>query len=151
MTKNQAYNIFYYLGIMLIDNKIINTSPDYLIEKTMIFFNKLGKNEFKGKNNNIYGSQKIDFSDEFWLKYCKMWNIDMDEYEIYNIINFILNSNINDGTSVMKNFKKYIGDFDVVSDSNLSFTIHPKLLSHINNSIDINNRYLKLLLIPVNK
>ena len=41
MTNNQTHNIFYFLGIMINDNKIINTSPDYLIEKANAFFSKL--------------------------------------------------------------------------------------------------------------
>jgi len=150
MTKNQAHNVFYYLGIMLNDNKIINTSPDYLIEKTISFFGKLGKDEYISKVINVYSSQ-INNSADFWLEYCRIWNIDNNKYEIYNIINFILNSMINDSNSVMKAFKKYIGEFDTISDSDLSYKLHPKLLSHINNSIDFNSRYLKLLLLPVNK
>jgi len=151
MTKNQAYNVFYYLGIMLNDNKIITTSPDYLIEKTTSFFNKLGKNEFISEVKNKYRSQRIDYSADFWSEYCKMWKIDNDEYEILNILNFILNSDIRDSKSVMKNFKKFIGDFDVISDSDLSYKLHPILLSHMNNSVDLNSRYLKLLLLPKNK
>lgn len=151
MTKNQAYNVFYYLGIMLNDNKIINTSPDYLIEKTTSFFNKLGKDEFISNIKNKYRSQKIDYSDDFWSEYCSRWRINVDEYGILNILNFILSSDIRDSKSVMKNFKKYIGDFNIISDSNLSGKLHPILLSHMNHSIDFNSRYLKLLLLPENK
>ena len=148
MNKYQIQNIFYYLGFMLADNKIINTSPDYLEEKSLSFFGKLGKNEFVSDIKNCYFSQKIDKQYDslgFWYAYCKTWNVKQENYEIMNILNFILNSNINDTTNVIKNFKKYIGDVDIITDSDLSCKVHPKIVEHINKNIDLNCRYLKLI------
>jgi len=145
MTKNQIHNIFYYLGIMLNDNKIIYTSPDYLIEKSMTFFNKLGKNIFICDIENNYKKQEIDYDMNFWSKYCEIWKINKQDFELLNIINFILNSNINNTKNVIKNFEKYIGNIDIISDSDLSFKLHPILRSHINNSINFDSRYLKLI------
>jgi len=145
MTNNQTHNIFYFLGIMINDNKIINTSPDYLIEKANAFFSKLGKDEFISNIKNIYRSQKLDYTTEFWLSYCQIWHIDKNNFELLNIINFILNSNITDTKNVIQNFKKYIGDINIIPDLDLSFKLHPTLLIHINKSIDFDSRYLKLL------
>lgn len=64
---------------MSLETKFI--SPDYIKEKTLLFFNKLGKNEFikyPGSNN------------DFWVAYTDIWNIEQDDYELMNIINFIL-------------------------------------------------------------
>ena len=46
MTIIQIKNMFIYTGIMLLDNQILMTSPDYFQEKSIKFFGKLGKSEF---------------------------------------------------------------------------------------------------------
>lgn len=148
MTTNQTRNIFYYLGVMLIDNKIINTSPDYLIEKSISFFGKLGKDEFISDIKNCYSTQRLDKKYDvlgFWYAYCKTWNVKQDNYEVMNIVNFILNSNINVTTNVIKNFKKNIGDVETIPDYDLSYKVHPNLIEHINKNVDFNSRYLKLI------
>jgi hypothetical protein len=145
MTKNQIENIFYYLGMMLINNKIISTSPDYLIEKSIIFFGVLGKNEFVSDIKNEYFSQRIDSEDDFWSVYCKAWGVKQDNYEIMNIINFILSCNVEYPKSIFKNFEKYIGEINIISDLNLRFKLHPNLLVFIDNSVNFNDRYLKLI------
>lgn len=147
MTNQQANNIFYFLGIMLMDNKIINTSPDYLEEKSLSFFGKLGKKEFVSDIKNIYQSQKISvtINGDFWYEYCKRWGVDQNNNKIMNIINFILNSNITNQKNVIHNYVKYIGEIDTITNSDLSCKIHPNIQTYIDKNIDFNSRYFKLL------
>jgi len=127
MTKNQIHNLFYYLGIMLLDNKIISTSPDYLIEKSLSFFGNSGKNVFISDIKNKFFSQKLPDNKYdgygFWFAYCKTWNVKQDDYEIMNILNFILSCNIKNHKNIIMNFEKYIGSVDVISDSDLSYKL----------------------------
>jgi len=146
MTKNQIYNIFYFLAIFKECDKIINTSPGYLIEKSSSFFNNI-KKYFIDDIKNIKFNQKVDNKYDglgFWFEYCKTWNIDQDEFEILNILNFILNSNITDPKSVIKNFEKYIGDINTIPDLDLSYKLHPLLLNRVNKIVGVNSRYIKL-------
>jgi len=133
MNRNKIINIIYFFGIMKNNQKILNVSPDYIIEKSMIFFNNLGN---KSYITNIR-TQKI------WKSYCKRWKVEEDNYEILNIINFIEMSNFSNLKGVIANFKMFMFDFDSVSDDDLSYKIHPILRNSLNRSIS-NNRYLKL-------
>lgn len=157
MISNQIYNFFYYGAIMSLETKLVNISPDYIKEKTLLFFNKLGKNEFikyPGSNN------------DFWVAYTDIWNIEQDDYELMNIINFILSfkeiivSVFPDNypmldTGEMKHhkifplifnsFEKYIGHIEEINKSDLSWAIHVNLLKYIKKYIDFNDRYFKLL------
>lgn len=151
MTKNNIHNIFYFLSIFSgIDNKLINTSPDYLIEKSLSFFNNLGKNVFISDIKSIPFSQRKNNNkiiDDFWFTYCRTWNVNQEDYKIMNIINFIFNSDIVNSTKTMKSFDKYIDVININTDTDLSFKIHPNLIKYINKNADLNSRYLKLRMI----
>lgn len=134
MNKYQLKNLFYFLSIMKYDNILLSTSPDYLSEKSLSFFNKLGNKNFVPNIRN----------EKFWIAYCKFWNIEENNYEILNIINFISMSYLSNSKNVIKNFKIFIGDVKYISDYDLSYKVHKKILDHINNIIS-NDRYLKLL------
>ena len=134
MNRHQINNIFYYLGIMKYDSKILNISPDYLIEKSSVFFNSLGNDYFV--ENNL--------TENIWIDYCKLWGVNKKNYAILNIINFILMSNLTNSQNVIKNYKMYIGNIENINDCDLHYKVHPILLGHINYAIS-NDRYLKLL------
>lgn len=156
MISNQIYNFFYYGAIMSLETKLVNISPDYIKEKTLLFFNKLGKNEFiKGPGES-----------GFWVAYTDIWNIEQEDYELMNIINFILSfeeiivsvfpdnySMLDTGEMkhhkifplIFNSFEKYIGHIEEINKSDLSWAIHVNLLKYIKKHIDFNDRYFKLL------
>ena len=168
MNKNQIYNLFSYAGIMLLDNKLIMTSPDYLEEKTLAFLGRLGKDEFikypeikyKSQNfertrrrlsNNKFIEEKIEynkifdsFENDFWGEYCKIWSVDINNYKLMNIINFLLDSNITKTGSFFENFEKYFGDMSTISVEDLDYKAHLLILEYLDENIDFNSRYLKL-------
>jgi len=152
MNIKQISNIFYYTGIMLLDNKIITTSPDYLIEKSLKFFGKLGKPEFIEFPKISFDIQKSEITDncDFWKKYCEIWHTKSDDYELMNIINFLLNVFpiyvVNSKKSLtFKQFEKYIGDLNSISEYDLSGLAHFKILEFINKHTDFDNRHFKLI------
>lgn len=143
-------NLFIYAGIMILDerNTLINTSPEYLKEKTLLFFNKLGKDEFINLPNEIIlwpnKNKFITYGPNFWEKYCDIWKISSNNYEIMNIINFLISIKQNDTfNSVFENFDKYIGNIKDISDEDLSYAAHHNIIDYLNNVI-FNSRYLKL-------
>lgn len=159
MTTNQIYNIFHYCGIMLLDNKLIITSPDYLKEKTLSFMGKLGKNEFIEFPKIKYSYQKFErikrkwnrndiifdnLEDNFWSEYCKIWNVNENDYQFMNIINYLMNINFLKQNSFFDNFEKYFGYTNTISNKNLDYKVHPLLLEDLENYIDFESRYLKL-------
>jgi len=162
MNFTQIKNIYTYTGIMLLDNFIITTSPDYLKEKTLKFFHTLGKDEFiefpkikfKNQISKIYPIE----NGNFWKTYCQIWNncpnnsrkIEED-YELMNIINFLLSVYPiyveNDRSLTIRQFEKYIGDIDIISKNDLSYVAHEKIIEFINTHMSFNNRYFKLLIL----
>lgn len=168
MSKYQIYNLYSFIGIMLLDNKLIMTSPNYLEEKSLAFFGKLGKDEFikypeiKSKSQKFTRSRKrwvepgiIDekieynsifdfFEDSFWPEYCKIWGVDDNNYKLMNIINFLLSINITKPSSVFKNFEMFFGDTNTISDEYLDYKVHPILIEYLDENINFNDRYLKL-------
>lgn len=169
MTANQIYNLFSYCGIMLLDNKLIMTSPDYFEEKTLAFLGKLGKDEFIEYPKIIYSYQKLQrtkhkrtkkwklkilnikydkmfdkFEEDFWPEYCKIWNVDKDNYKLMNIINYLLNINWTKMSSLFDNFDLYFGDSDTISNKDLDYNVHPILLKYLDKNIDFDSRYIKL-------
>ena len=133
MNIRQIQNMFLYTGIMLLDNKIITSSPDYLTEKSLKFFGKLGKPEFINFPKIAHKNQISDITTncDFWQMYCKIWHVDSDDYELMNIINFLLSVYpvyVNSQKSLtFRNFEKYIGDLDSISDYDLSSLAHFKI------------------------
>lgn len=128
MTAIQIHNIFIYIGILMMDKNILTKSPDYIEEKSLRFFGQLGKNEF------IKTPEK-------WNKYCKVWKVDHNDFELMNIINFLYDMNTK---TVFKKFEKYICDFENINKNDLSYTAHAKLIEYINKNIDFDNRFFKL-------
>jgi len=156
MNTTQLQNIFTYTGIMLLDNNLAMTSPEYFEEKSMKFFGKLGKSEFiqfpklkyKYKTDENFLKNYDGFHENFWLEYCKLWNIKSDNYELMNNLNFLLNvfpphremkTNI-----TINNFEKYIGNIESVTNVELSYMVHPVLMEYIINNLNLNDRYCKL-------
>jgi len=158
MTMNKIHNIYFFAGIMLLSNKIIATSPDYIIEKSLCFLGKLGKPEFIEFPKIKFSSQVVDklYFNNFWEKYCNTWHTDKDDYKLMNIINFLLNSNLIrttsfnhmispvDNRSVYKQFEKYIGDIETVPDYDLKSNVHFKIVEYLTKYIDFNDRFFKL-------
>lgn len=146
MISNQIYNFFYYGAIMSLETKLVNISPDYIKEKTLLFFNKLGKNEFiKGPGES-----------GFWVAYTDIWNIEQEDYELMNIINFILSfdelmwtlsidEKNKQMSKIFNRFEKYIGDIEKINTSDLSYAIHYNLLKFVKKNINFDDRYIKLL------
>lgn len=99
MNIQQIKNLYTYTAILLSDNKIIFSSPDYLKEKSLKFFGKLGKSEFINFPKIKYQSQvpkcnsfwdiNFEVGFDFWEKYTKIWGVNQDDYELMNIINFL--------------------------------------------------------------
>ena len=150
MNKYQLKNIFIYTGIMLLDNNIIMSSPDYLKEKTLKFFGILGKPEFIDFPKIKFNNQKSETTNgvDFWEKYCEIWKVKDDDFPLMNIINFLLNvypiyvetqKNLTYNT-----FEKYIGELDCISKVDLSYMAHPKIVEFLDEHIDFNNRFFKL-------
>ena len=156
MTIIQLQNIFTFTGIMLIDNDITMTSPDYFEEKSKKFFGKLGKNEFihfpRIKYNYHTGKKFLEnynkFQEDFWIEYCKLWKVKSDNYELMNIINFLLNvlpPHKKMKTSITINsFDKYIGNIESITNRDLSCMAHAKLREYFAESQILNDRYCKL-------
>ena len=138
-------NLFTYTGMMLIDNQILTTSPDYLREKTLRFFGTLGKLEYIDVPTPVYTSQGI-LDRYFWPRYCDTWGVKKDDVELMNIINFLLNVpsifTKDDKNITFRNFEKYIGNLNSISDEDLSFMCHRKILELVKNNM--NDRVLKL-------
>lgn len=148
MISNQIYNFFFYgaimsLGLSGVRNKLKYTSPDYIKEKTLLFFNKLGKNEL------------IKYPD-FWNEYTDIWYINETDYELMNIINFILSfdeimwtlsidEKNKQMSKIFNRFEKYIGDIEKINTSDLSYAIHYNLLKFVKKNINFDDRYIKLL------
>jgi hypothetical protein len=133
------------------------SSPDYLKQKTYKFFNQLGKPEFiilpKPKNKlqkEICKHLRISYESDFWTKYCTIWHTKNDDYEIMNIINFLLNVIPPYGKNFKKSptfdcFEKYIGDMELISKDNLSHMAHAKIIEHLDQNLNLeNDRYCKL-------
>jgi len=142
MTLNQAYNLFLYTGIMLLDNDLMVTSPDYYSDKSCKFFGSLGKSEF------------INYTKIDWNKYCKLWKVKEDNYELMNVINFLENINplfrseqIKNFDIMVEQFKKYMGALSNISEIRMDGVVHHVIRQAINNNIDFNSRYLKLKVI----
>jgi len=170
MNKNQIVNIFIYYGIMVLDNQLIMTAPSYLKEKTLDFFGQLGKNKFINYPKITHGNQKLNlkfiewnrgkhkwedksknvhpnlknYSDDFWKKYCKIWNVENDDYELMNIINFILSFNITKQKLVLNNFEKYIGNLDSICEEDLDYKAHVLICDFIYENVNFDSRYFKL-------
>jgi len=145
MKSQQIFNLFTYTGMMLIDNQILTTSPDYLREKTLRFFGTLGKSEYIDLPTPVYASQGI-LDRFFWTRYCDTWGVKKNDVELMNIINFLLNVPSifikYDKNLTFRNFEKYIGDLDSISNENLSFMCHKKILEVV--ELTMNDRFLKL-------
>ena len=136
MKKIQIHNMFIYLGIMLIDNKLQSMSPDYIKEKTLKFFGRLGKSEFVRipiKNRNF----------DFEL-YCNTWKINRDDFELINIINFINDTVTLEKKKVFYNFRKYIGETDCILSKDLSHLAHTNISKYIDELVNFNDRFCKL-------
>lgn len=155
MKSQQIFNLFYYTVFMLIDNQIYTTSPDYLREKTLKFFGTLGKPEFIKFPKAKYTSQSIfkvnyNFPDDnnFWKLYCKTWSVKEDDFELMNIINFLLNVYPiyieNHKSQTFSNFEKFIGNTELISVDDLSYMVHPVILKYLEENVDLNCRFLKL-------
>ena len=144
---------------MLIDNQIFTTSPDYLREKSLKFFGTLGKSGFIKFPKAKYTSQSIfkvnyRYSDDdiFWKLYCKTWKVKEDDFELMNIINFLLNVSpvYNDNKKnlqkniIFSNFEKFIGDIEIINENDLSYMVHPVILKFLKDNMDFNCRFLKL-------
>jgi hypothetical protein len=156
MTIIQLQNIFTYTGIMLLDNDLSMTSPDYFEEKSIKFFGKLGKSEFiqfpkikyKYNTGKNFLKNYHKYHDDFWMEYCRLWNVRTNNYELMNCINFLLN--ILPPYKQMKpsitinNFEKYIGSIDSVENIDLSYMAHAKLREYFVENINLNDRYCKL-------
>lgn len=132
------------------DNMIITTSPDYLEKKTLNFFGKLGKNEFIEYPKVKYRPQLAPIlkGNDFWKLYCGIWKVDKNNYELMNIISFLLNTapipiKSNEGYA-FKLFQKFLGDIESTSTENLSYMVHDKILEYFDENIDFNTRYFKL-------
>jgi len=131
MTKNQIYNLYIFIVLMLQDKGIIaNISPDYLEEKSLLFLNILGKNEFIQEP-------------EIWKEYCDIWKIDKDNYEIMNIINFLFNIP-NNQKKLLNIFEMYIGNIEKISKLELKHFAHKKLIEWIDDKGFIETRFMKL-------
>lgn len=138
MTKTQIYNLHIFSYMFVIDNNIHTTSPDYIKEKSIRFFGQLGKNniiEFKNKRD-----KKIYM--EYWEIYCESWGTKPDDYQLLNMILFLLYNRKK--KNIIKNFEKYVGATDIIANLDLKYMAHPKLLTYIDNTINLNSRYFKL-------
>jgi len=157
MTITQLQNIFIFTGIMLIDNDIPMTSPDYFEEKSKKFFGKLGKSEFihfpeikyKYQWTSIKHLENYNnFRENFWTEYCKLWKVKPENYELMNTINFLLNilppHKKMKSSITINSFEKYIGSIDSVANIDLSYMAHAKLREYFVENINLNDRYCKL-------
>jgi hypothetical protein len=133
-------------AIMLLDNKLLMTSPDYFEEKALRFFGKLGKKEFIEFSKPKYDRWNVD--DNFWKKYRKQWKVDDNDFEIINIINFLLNVrppfDDKNKSDMLKYFEKFIGDIETVPENDLSCYAHFKIREYIDKHINFNDRFFKL-------
>ena len=175
MTATQIKNIFIYTGIMLLDNQVLLTSPDYLKEKTIKFFGTLGKSEFIKTPVIKFKFQKLAVvrlgklsstasfenksevqenhpvtteGNDFWTNYCKIWSVKNDDYELMNIINFLLTIlppfAVYKKHITLNSFEKYISNIESVEKSDLSYMAHPHLREYFTKNLDLNDRYCKL-------
>lgn len=146
MKSQQIFNLFTYTGMLLIDNKILTTSPDYLREKTLRFFGTLGKPEFMHLPEPKWTILSDWPNTDFWTSYCIKWTVRNDDFELMNIINFLLNIFPvfvkSDKNLTFRKFERYIGDLNLISNENLSYMCHKKILNVV--ELNMNNRYLKL-------
>lgn len=165
MTIIQIHNVFTYMGIILLDgnNKLISISPDYIKEKASCLLGQLGKNEFVEYpivkyDKHQYHHDRLKDTKKFWKTYSKIWHIDDDDFELMNLINFLLNvrppydkyDNKNKG-DVLKYFEKYIGDIEYVPVYDLSCKAHFKISEYLNKHIDFNDRFFKLKILCTKK
>lgn len=131
MTKNQIYNLYIFIVIMLQDKGlIVNISPEYLEKKSLLFLNMLGKNMFIQEP-------------EIWKEYCGLWKIEEDDYEIMNIINFLFNIPANQ-KKLLNIFEMYIGNTKKISKLELKHFAHKKLIEWIDDKGFIETRFMKL-------
>ena len=138
MTKTQLYNLHIFQNIFLFNtSNIISSSPDYIKEKSIIFFGRLGKDYFIDFKNNKHSKVYL----RYWDLYCETWRINKIDYQILNIILFII---YNKENNIIKNFEKYIGNINIISNLDLKYTTNINTINYINNNIDYNNRYFKL-------
>ena len=156
MTITQLQNIFTFTGIMLIDNDIPMTSPDYFEEKSKKFFGKLGKSEFihfpEIKYNYHTGKKFLEnynkFQENFWTEYCKLWRVKPENYELMNTINFLLNvlppHKKMKPSITINSFEKYIGNIETITNKDLSCMAHVTLREYFVKNVDLNDRYCKL-------
>lgn len=144
MKINQIRNIYSFMGIMLLDNHLLTTSPDYFEEKALRFFGKLGKKEFVEFSKPKYHNA----NDNFWKNYRKRWKLDDNDFEIINIINFLLNVrppfDDKNKSDVFKYFEKFIGDIETIPTTDLSCYAHFKITEYLNKNINFNDRLFKL-------
>jgi len=105
---------------------LLNSSPDYIIEKFKQF---LGIDP-------VYKEIELNFNDkDFLIEYNKIWN----NIEHKNILIYLLNT---DGLNIKilyNNFEKYIGDFDMIT-SKITKGLHHKLEKYLLASIISNNK-----------
>lgn len=105
---------------------LLNSSPDYIIEKFKQF---LGIDP-------MYKEIELNVNDEdFLIEYNKIWN----NIEHKNILVYLLNT---DGLNIKilyNNFEKYIGDFDMIT-SKTTKGLHKKIEKTLLASIISNNK-----------
>jgi len=116
----------------------MNTSPDYIEEKSVNFFGQLGRSgivEFLSKKHE-------KFYMGYWFMYCERWGVQYDNFELLNVILFIIYDRNKE--NIIKLFEKYIGNTDIITNLDKKCLAHIKVLNYIDNTIDFNSRYFKL-------
>jgi len=108
--ENKLYNLYTFLFIMVLDNDIFKTSPDYYREKCANILGISG------------GKKEFVKYPERWDEYSKLWKVDHEDYELMNIINFLLyvyNSGryILNPKSAINAYKNYIGGVNKIPTS----------------------------------
>jgi hypothetical protein len=127
------------------NNKILLTSPDYIIDKSQVLLGMVGKTEF------------IQYP-KYWQDYCDTWHTEHENYELMNIINFLSNiyppyiPNEDDEKKELhpkitfNNFEKFIGLVDNIQNNNMIHLAHFIIREQVELYINDNcySRYLKL-------
>ena len=105
MNNRQIYNLFSYAGMMILSNRLLSTSPEYIEEKTLLFIGKLGRNEFIKFPEILYShyhNSMLDLlEDNFWKEYCAIWNVNMNNYRLMNVINYLFSVNFDKQSSLL--------------------------------------------------
>lgn len=142
MTKNQIFNLFNFCSIWM-DQKVENTSPNYILEKYNRLIGVKPYSYFIRKPNTLYKHNRWNL--EFLSPITKK---EKEEYNRFlNILNFIekfdyhCHPNYN-----LKIFKKYIGEIDNINDESYYSTgIHPVLRDYTKSYLKEYERFIKLL------